>query len=440
MPARQRILTRRLALILAAVGVNACATQAPPLQAPAPAELPAYEARFADDPGDVDTGLMLAAGYRDAGRSEEAWAVVQRLLEEEPDDAGVILMSAFVLEDRGEWDAAVEAYDRILDSAPGEALRGEVARRAEIARREALRADVRNALLREAEVAQQAPPPATIGVFPFVYEGSDQEWAPLALALADLLTTDLGITGRLTVVERVAVQTLLDELALGESGRVESATAARSGRLLGSRHIVQGRLRVEGQSVIGVDASLVGVGEPGAEEVDPLTARNDVQRFFELEKQLAFDLYEELGVQLTPAERELVNERQTESIEALLAYGRGLAASDAGNFSLAGEEFREASRIDPSFSLSQSRAVEAASLVPSSVTQAAADLAGLARGEGLQREAVERLTNAPAAIRQRVLSNLGQQQRSVLAEILGQDRVGQVILLELVFQGPGGEE
>ena len=76
--------------------------------------------------------------------------------------------------------------------------------------------------------------------------------------------------------------------------------------------------------------------------------------------------------------------------------------------------------------------------MPSNLTQAASDLAGLARGAGMQREAIQRLTNAPAAIQQRVLTNLGQQQRSVLAEILGQDRVGQVILLELIFTGPGG--
>ena len=428
----------RLVVVLALCALSACATQPPPLQAPAPAELPAFEARYADDPTDIDTGLLLAAGYREAGRVDDAAMVLAALQAEAPDDPGVILMSAFVAEDRVDWAAAVVAYDRLLDEGLDDPLRSEVVRRAETARREALHVDVRNALLREAEVAQQEPPPATIGVFPFVYEGADEEWAPLALALADLLTTDLGITGRLTVVERVAVQTLLDELALGESGRVESATAARSGRLLGSRHIVQGRLRVEGQSVIGVDASLVGVGDPGAEEVDPLTASDDVERFFELEKQLAFDLYEELGIQLTPAERERVNERQTESVEALLAYGRGLAATDAGNFAAAQQEFSEAARIDPSFALSQSKAIEIASLVPSNLTQAASDLAGLARGAGMQREAIQRLTNAPAAIQQRVLSNLGQQQRSVLAEILGQDRVGQVILLELIFTGPGG--
>lgn len=176
------------------------------------------------------------------------------------------------------------------------------------------------------------------------------------------------------------------------------------------------------------------------QNVEPLSASEAIDRFFAMEKQLAFDLYEELGVELTPAERERVSEYQTESIEALLAYGRGLAAYDAGDFDLAQQYFSEAAGIDPSFTLTASRRIQAASMVAAGVREAMTTLARFARFDGLQRDAVLALTNAPTAIQQRVLQSLGQQQRAVLAEILGQDRLGQVILLELVFRGPGGDE
>lgn len=75
--------------------------------------------------------------------------------------------------------------------------------------------------------------------------------------------TDLAITGRLTVLERATVQMLLDEIALGAAGFLETATAARSGRILGSGHIVQGRYRIEDGSRIAVDAAIVEVGAAG---------------------------------------------------------------------------------------------------------------------------------------------------------------------------------
>lgn len=423
-----------------ALAFAACGAPSPILEPPSPAELPGVEERYREDPGDVDTGLLLVAGYRAAGRAVEAGQLLVTLREQEPDDPGLTLMGAFLAEDAGEFEVALSEFGRFLDSEPDEALAGEIERRMEAVRLQALQANVRNALAREEEVAQQVPEPGTIGVFPFVLEGGDPDWQPLALAMADLLSTDLGITGRLSVVERTAVQVLITELQLGESGRVEPGTAARSGRLLGSRHIVQGRIRVEDGSSIDIDASLVGVGEPGAEEVDPLTGSNVIERIFELEKQLALDIYEELGIQLTSAERELVNERQTESIEALLAYGRGLEASDAGDFELARQEFSRASTIDPSFSLTQQRQVEATRLAPAPAVQNVTTLASAARQVRTRQNAVQQLTQAPAAIQQRVLQNLGVEKRTVLAEILGQDRVGQVILLELIFRGPGGLE
>ena len=435
-----RTCAHAIALAVAGALCTGCTVSPEALRPPSPAELPGVEARYAEDPGDIDTGLLLVAGYREAGRLDEARTLVAALSDLDPQNPGPTLMAGLVAEDSGDWTAALDAYGRFLETGPAAPVREEVERRRERVRTEALRDDVRAALRREQTLTRTPPDPRSVGVFPFVYEGTDPEWEPLALVLADLLTTDLGITGRLSVVERVAVQVLLDELDLGASGRVEPSTAARSGRILGSRHIVQGRMRVDAARRIGIDASLVDVGEPGGENVEPLSASEAIDRFFAMEKQLAFDLYEELGVELTPAERERVSEYQTESIEALLAYGRGLAAYDAGDFDLAQQYFSEAAGIDPSFTLTASRRIQAASMVAAGVREAMTTLARFARFDGLQRDAVLALTNAPTAIQQRVLQSLGQQQRAVLAEILGQDRLGQVILLELVFRGPGGDE
>jgi TolB-like protein len=392
------------------------------------------------NPSDVNLALQLAAAYRETDRADEALSLVESLRAEFPEDQGLTVMAGLLQEDAGDFGEALRLYESYLTDASSGALRDEVERRLELVRLEELRADVRASLSRESELAATTPDPAAVGVFPFVYEGDDPSWEPLSHALAELLITDLGITGRLTVLERVKIQTLLDELALSEAGFVEEATAARSGRLLGSGHVVQGRYRIDAEQRIGVDAAVVAVGEPGEVRVEPIQAEDEVARLFDLEKQLALDLHAEIGIQLTPAERARINERHTESVQALLAFGRGLQATDAGDFRQAEQHFAEAVDIDPAFGMAQARRQSAARASAVRSVQATRQLQAQAQRLAKRRAAVQALRNAPASVRQQILKKLGQRKRAVLAEVLGQDRIGQTILLELVFRRPGGDE
>ena len=424
-------------LAVVSVFVAGCATSGV-MTVPSAEEIPGLEAEFRRYPDDLELGLLLGMAYREQGRVEDARALVTPLLADAPDDPGLLVLSGLLAEDAGDWAGARAAYQYVLTTDPPGALRGQVEERLEVVRRAELRASVRAALAREAEVAQTIPDPTTVGIFPFVYEGDDPTWEPLALALPQLLATDLAVTGRLTVLERIQVQALITELQLAEAGRVDPATAARSGRLLGSGHVVQARFRVDDSQTLGIDAAVVEVGAPGAEQVDPVAAEDLLERMFELEKQLAFDIYAELGVALTQAEREAINERQTESVEALLAFGRGLAAADAGDFALADQSFAEAEAIDPGFSQATTQRQEVQQTQSASVQPPTA-LASSAQTTSLQQQAVQQITAPPPTAPQPIpTSGVGGHQRSVISEVLGQDRIGQVILLELIFRAPGG--
>lgn len=63
---------------------------------------------------------------------------------------------------------------------------------------------------------------------------------PLGDGLADMLTTELVRTGRYLVLERTAIQDVLNEQYLGQSGLVRSETAAPVGQMVGAQVIVRG--------------------------------------------------------------------------------------------------------------------------------------------------------------------------------------------------------
>jgi TolB-like protein len=402
------------------------------LEPPPPSAIPQLEVDVEGDSTDTNALADLAVAYRTADRSVDARVLLERGRALNPDDQAIPVLLGLTYEDLGEFGLARSVYGEVL-SQGGVSLEDVVRDRLDIMATEELRESVRDALARESELSSLPPTPNTVGVFPFQVEG-DPDLEPLSRVMAEFLVTDLSIVGRLQVLERVRVQTLLTEIALGEGGWTEPETAARAGRLLSAERIVQGRIDAAG-SGLRIDAAVVRIGDTPAAG-DPVVSTGAVETLFDMEKELALGLYAEMGVSLTPAERARINEMPTESVQALLAYGRGLEASDRGDLATASQEFAEAASFDPDFQMAQlqlqSTSRSAAARRRSS-PQAARRAAQLNRA----RQAVRRIRRNPAGLRPAALKNLTDRQRAVLSEVLGQDRLGKLFLLEIVFR-PGG--
>ena len=93
----------------------------------------------------------------------------------------------------------------------------------------------------------------TVAVLPFTngaIGASHDELAPLSKGIADLLLTDLAQNTGIRVVERENIQKLLDEQNLARDGRVDEATAARIGKLLGAKHLVTGMFITDGKGTM----------------------------------------------------------------------------------------------------------------------------------------------------------------------------------------------
>jgi TolB-like protein len=164
--------------------------------------------------------------------------------------------------------------------------------------------------------------------------------------IADTLITDLGRLGRLQVVERERLDTLLAELRLQQSGLVDPAAAAKLGKMLGAQALLMGSYTAIG-GTIRIDARIVEV-ETGlvlkAEEVTGPT--ND---FFQLEETLVEKIAAGLDAPLTTGERASLVRSGGRSFPAFLEYSRGLDAMDRGRLGEAEEAFEAALRIDPDF-------------------------------------------------------------------------------------------
>jgi TolB-like protein len=215
----------------------------------------------------------------------------------------------------------------------------------------------RQAILQEATLDPSTLPMQSVGVTPMHVSAVDTLIAPLSYGLADLLITDLARSGQLRVVDRIRMDAFLRELNLVESGRVDTGTAPKLGKLVGARRLVVGSLLQAPGGQLSIDAR---IADAATSEVrQAVSARAPLADILDAEKALVFRLFDELGVTLTPAERVAVEQRPTRNIAALLAYSRGVRHEVHGRYEEARAEYASAVQIDPSFELARSRLEDA---------------------------------------------------------------------------------
>lgn len=324
-----------------------------------PDAVPSLEAERNQRPQDPLVLSRLGVGYFRASRYQDARTALDSAMARDPANGIAAIYLGMTTETLGDFAAARAAYERYISVARSSDLRGAAQQRLRLVGKRELEFQARQALAQEATLSQQAPEANTVAVMPFTYSGSNREIMPLTRGLAQLVVGDLAKSRQVRVLERERMQAILDEMRLSEQGRADPQTAVRGGRLLRAARVVQGAL-ADRDGQLRVDAAVVDVSTAGVAASAGDQAA--LEQLFDLEKRLVFSIFENLGIQLSEAERQAINQRPTQNIQAFLAYSQGLEAEDRGDFAAAQAAFSQASQIDPSFSAAATSAGAAGDL------------------------------------------------------------------------------
>ncbi len=192
-----------------------------------------------------------------------------------------------------------------------------------------------------------------IAIPPLTVASADTNLAPLGFGLADMLLTDLARSAQITIVERGRMDALLREMKLVDAGLVDSTQAPRVGRLLGARRLVVGSLVDRGNGELGIDTRFVDAVSGTISGA--VVARTALASIFDAEKALAYRVFTEMGITLTPAERNAIEQRPTANVNAFLAYSRGVRDEAHAQYASAAANYRAAIRADPGFAPAKAR-------------------------------------------------------------------------------------
>ena len=347
----------------ALLAASGCATLGP--RPVGPEDIPALQQRAAREPDNGQAHLLLGAALAAADRCDEAVISTRRGRSLLPADPTGPLIIGQCLEEAGDYEEALNLYAQFLfehgDTPGAQAVEGRRIIALQLQAREMVRAAVRN----EKNLAPAEP--ETVGVLPFIVDG-DSTYHPLSVGLAHMLTTDLALLRRFPLVERVQLDALLKELELSPE-LIDPATAARTGRLMRASRMILGTVSVPSDAQVRLGGNIV--LETG-ELVESLPTEGELDDILSMEKDLALRIAEELGYQLSEAERQRILENQPGSLAAFLAFSRGLFAEGLGDYEAAAAYYGEAVSADPQYGEARERLRGA-----TGVTMGQAQIAGL---------------------------------------------------------------
>lgn len=187
-------------------------------------------------------------------------------------------------------------------------------------------------------------PPETLAILPFENNSvtEPEKYAPLSKGMSAMLITDLNRAGTsVKLIEREKIQTLLKEIALGQSGTVDQTTAVQVGKLLGAQSIAFGAFMVL-DTTVRIDLRIINVETSELILADNVTGGSS--NFIRLEQDLAQRIANSLKIALKPQKTP-----DQSDILAALYFSQGIEAHDAGDQEKAKKMFGQAVSIDPSY-------------------------------------------------------------------------------------------
>lgn len=308
-----------------------------------------WENRVRENPDDFEAQRNLGMYYSQIKEHNIAKDYIDRAITIKPDDPAAILYKGVNLEHFGKPGEAVEYYKRYVDVPESSPYREVMEGRFLWIKRQTDYADVKLMIQQEDQISSAEISPNTMAVFPLIYQGINPDYVPLSRGFSEMVSIDLAKIPRLTILERIRIQAVLDELKFAQSGYVDESTAPRSGRILRAGTIVSGDYDVTDQGNFKIN--LGSWDTQSTERKSWVNKSGKLEDFFVLQKEVVFAFLENNGIDLTLQEKESIATIPTQNLESFLAFSKGLLLEDAGKFNEASLEYQRAAQIDPQFSI-----------------------------------------------------------------------------------------
>ncbi len=180
-------------------------------------------------------------------------------------------------------------------------------------------------------VRAQEPAPQTIAILYFDNNSvvDKDKLDPLKKGLADMLITEMSKIKSLKVVERQRIQSVVDELNLGETDLVDKGTSQKMGKLLGAKVLFFGGFSNLFGDKLRIDARIVATETGLTLKAEEETG--DLDQFLSMLKSLVKKISDDLEVKLSSAEADQLGTTKDGKFNSYVTYAQALNIEDNGH-------------------------------------------------------------------------------------------------------------
>lgn len=155
--------------------------------------------------------------------------------------------------------------------------------------------------------------------FTNITKNSDDDW--LGMGIAETVTADLKNIEGVTVIGRERIYEVLRNIQADHNGEPDEKLSARVGREVGARWIVSGGYQRIGD-LLRITARFVEVDT--GEVIKTVKIDGRMSEIFELQDKIVYELSRNLQVSLRSSERKVIEQEETQVLEAYEAFTKGM--------------------------------------------------------------------------------------------------------------------
>ncbi|MEP7327495.1 MAG: CsgG/HfaB family protein [Gemmatimonadota bacterium] len=187
-----------------------------------------------------------------------------------------------------------------------------------------------------------------IAVMPFENGGSygreKEDFEALQQGIPAMLISELSKNQAARVVDRSDINRILGEQNLATQGRVDAATAARVGKIVGARYMIMGGF-TDYYGKMRIDARIVDVET--SEILKVVSSQKEREKLFDMINEVALAIMANTKLPPLPAQQAAIQRHIP--TEALTYYSRALLYQDRGDKEKATEFYNRALVVFPDY-------------------------------------------------------------------------------------------
>jgi tetratricopeptide (TPR) repeat protein len=314
-----------------------------------------------DDPNNPKAHKELGITYYKLGQYDKALDELKTAKSKLNKDSNVMLYLGLTYERMEQYDNAIKEYSGYAKMVHLRRMRKLIQQKAQALTQKQAEQWAKERIRIENVIDAGAFPENTVAVTYFKPIGVSENVLPLHKGLTDLLIMDLSLVKELSVVERVKMKEIYNELGLASTSLVDESAAPRFGKILGASFIITGAFTDIGNEKWRIDPMLGKVKLNTVQNLE--SVEGELRDFLETEKSLVFNILDMMGIKLSSDEHEkILRNIPTESLSAFLAYSKGIDYADKGMYVEATKEFENAVSLDPDFTQARKNLNESVSL------------------------------------------------------------------------------